>query len=110
MTFRGNKGPAGTGSNGNAGPISADTGLAIDPAAETYKKQIEVPFILKDHNCGGKGILSKMTLSIPAKGIIKLKQTWSLKLIKFAFSMGDFKIIATAAIICQKCINQIESG
>jgi hypothetical protein len=42
VTFRGNKGPAGTGSNGNAGPISADTGLAVDPAAETYKKQIEV--------------------------------------------------------------------
>jgi hypothetical protein len=42
VTFRGNKGPAGTGSNGNAGPISADTGLAIDPAAETYKKQIQV--------------------------------------------------------------------
>jgi hypothetical protein len=36
------QGPAGTGSNGNAGPISSDTGLAIDPAAETYKKQIEV--------------------------------------------------------------------
>ena len=37
---RGNKGPGQTGSNGNAGPISAETGLAIDPAAETYKKQI----------------------------------------------------------------------
>ena len=28
----------GTGSNGNAGPISG--GLPIDPAAETFKKQI----------------------------------------------------------------------
>lgn len=36
---RGNKGPGHTGSNGNAGPLSA-AGLAIDPAAETYKKQI----------------------------------------------------------------------
>lgn len=42
VTFRGNKGPEGTGSNGNAGPVSADTGLAVDPAAETYKKQIQV--------------------------------------------------------------------
>jgi len=38
VTFRGNRGPAGTGSNGNAGPISG--GLPIDPAAETFKKQI----------------------------------------------------------------------
>merc|ERR1719402_1114796 len=38
--FRGNKGPDGTGSNGNAGPVDQNTGLAIDPAAETYKKQI----------------------------------------------------------------------
>ena len=29
----------GTGSNGNAGPVNA-AGFAIDPAAETYKKQI----------------------------------------------------------------------
>merc|ERR1711971_1096409 len=36
---RGNKGPGLTGSNGNAGPVNA-AGLAIDPAAETYKKQI----------------------------------------------------------------------
>merc|ERR1712221_46379 len=36
---RGNKGPGLTGSNGNAGPINA-AGLAVDPAAETYKKQI----------------------------------------------------------------------
>ena len=28
-----------TGSNGNAGPVSAD-GLAVDPAAQTYLKQI----------------------------------------------------------------------
>jgi len=39
VTFRGNRGPAGTGSNGNAGPISG--GLPIDPAAETFKKQIQ---------------------------------------------------------------------
>merc|ERR1711922_37305 len=37
---RGNKGPGQTGSNGNAGPINA-AGQAYDPAAETYKKQIE---------------------------------------------------------------------
>lgn len=41
VTFRGNRGPAGTGSNGNAGPINQATGIAVDPAAETYKKQIE---------------------------------------------------------------------
>ena len=29
----------GTGSNGNAGPVNA-AGFAVDPAAETYKKQI----------------------------------------------------------------------
>jgi len=40
VQFRGNKGPGLTGSNGNAGPIS-EAGLPIDPAAETYKKQIE---------------------------------------------------------------------
>merc|ERR1712002_858614 len=39
VTNRGNKGSAGTGSNGNAGPVNA-AGFAIDPAAETYKKQI----------------------------------------------------------------------
>merc|ERR1712228_552110 len=39
VTFRGNRGPAGTESNGNAGPISG--GLPIDPAAETFKKQIQ---------------------------------------------------------------------
>ncbi len=36
---RGNQGPGLTGSNGNAGPISAQ-GLPIDPAAETYKRQV----------------------------------------------------------------------
>jgi len=36
---RGNQGPGFTGSNGNAGPVSA-AGLAYDPAAETYKQQI----------------------------------------------------------------------
>jgi hypothetical protein len=35
----GNQGPGLTGSNGNAGPISGE-GLPIDPAAETYKKQV----------------------------------------------------------------------
>ena len=40
MTFKGNKGPEGTGSNGNAGPVDQATGVAVDPAAETYKKQI----------------------------------------------------------------------
>merc|ERR1711899_151955 len=39
VTNRGNKGSAGTGSNGNAGPVNA-AGFAVDPAAETYKKQI----------------------------------------------------------------------
>jgi len=38
-TFRGNVGAKNTGSNGNAGPISAD-GLPVDPAAQTYLKQI----------------------------------------------------------------------
>ena len=36
---RGNQGPGLTGSNGNAGPINGE-GLPIDPAAETYKKQV----------------------------------------------------------------------
>ena len=40
VTFRGNKGHKGTGSNGNAGPIG-DNGLPVDPAAVTYLKQIE---------------------------------------------------------------------
>ena len=40
VSFRGNKGPGLTGSNGNAGPVN-EQGLPIDPAAETYKKQIE---------------------------------------------------------------------
>merc|ERR1712128_146554 len=39
VTARGNKGHSGTGSNGNAAPLNAQ-GLAYDPAAETYKKQI----------------------------------------------------------------------
>jgi len=38
-SFKGNKGPKNTGSNGNAGPIG-NKGQPIDPAAETYKKQI----------------------------------------------------------------------
>merc|ERR1712200_4684 len=38
---RGNVGPGQSGSNGNAGLINA-AGHAYDPAAETYKKQIEV--------------------------------------------------------------------
>ena len=40
VTFRGNLGPGYTGSNGNAGPVNA-AGQPIDPAAETYKRQIE---------------------------------------------------------------------
>ena len=39
-TFRGNQGPEHTGSNGNAGPVNA-AGQPVDPAAETYRKQIE---------------------------------------------------------------------
>lgn len=35
----GNQGPGQTGSNGNAGPVNS-AGLPIDPAAETYKKQV----------------------------------------------------------------------
>merc|ERR1711994_1054643 len=38
-TFRGTVGAKNTGSNGNAGPISAG-GLPVDPAAQTYLKQI----------------------------------------------------------------------
>jgi hypothetical protein len=38
VSFRGNQGAAGTGSNGNAGPLS-NTGFAVDPAAESLKKQ-----------------------------------------------------------------------
>ncbi len=60
VTFRGNKGHRGTGSNGNAGPIDSvnnisrllshsddqidfifQNGFAVDPAAVTYLKQIE---------------------------------------------------------------------
>merc|ERR1712014_535402 len=40
VSVRGNRGPGLTGSNGNAGPVNA-AGQAYDPAAETYKKQIE---------------------------------------------------------------------
>ncbi len=39
-SFRGNKGPGYTGSNGNAAPLGSD-GRAVDPAAITYLKQIE---------------------------------------------------------------------
>merc|ERR1719158_2224816 len=39
-TFRGNRGSPGTGSNGNAGPITANS-LPVDPAAVTFLKQIE---------------------------------------------------------------------
>merc|ERR1712018_775202 len=38
VTFRGNKGPKGTGSNGNAGPLSS-SGVAVDPAAVSLLKQ-----------------------------------------------------------------------
>ena len=40
MTFRGNKGPTGTGSNGNAGPLN-QAGFAVDPAAVSLLKQQE---------------------------------------------------------------------
>eukprot|EP00096_Caligus_rogercresseyi_P010413 TRINITY_DN3786_c0_g1_i2.p1 TRINITY_DN3786_c0_g1~~TRINITY_DN3786_c0_g1_i2.p1 ORF type:complete len:131 (-),score=21.84 TRINITY_DN3786_c0_g1_i2:99-491(-) len=40
VTFRNNQGPGQTGSNGNAAPIN-EQGVAIDPAAVTYLKQIE---------------------------------------------------------------------
>merc|ERR1712150_257726 len=40
VTQRGNKGPEGTGSNGNAGPIN-QAGLAVDPAAVSLLKQQE---------------------------------------------------------------------
>ena len=39
VSQRGNKGPSGTGSNGNAGPINQATGLAVDPAAVSLLKQ-----------------------------------------------------------------------
>ena len=39
VQHRGNQGPGQTGSNGNAGPVNS-AGLPIDPAAETYKKQV----------------------------------------------------------------------
>lgn len=40
VTFRGNKGSAGTGSNGNAGPVNQG-GFAVDPAAVSLLKQQE---------------------------------------------------------------------
>merc|ERR1739845_21384 len=40
VEHRGNVGAGLTGSNGNAAPLNAE-GQAYDPAAETYKKQIE---------------------------------------------------------------------
>jgi hypothetical protein len=39
VSFRGNKGPKGTGSNGNAAPVGAD-GRPVDPAVASYLKQI----------------------------------------------------------------------
>ena len=41
MGFRGNKGPAGTGSNGNAAPFDATSGLPVNPAEVSYRKQLE---------------------------------------------------------------------
>ena len=38
VSQRGNQGPRGTGSNGNAGPIN-QAGLAVDPAAVSLLKQ-----------------------------------------------------------------------
>ena len=42
MTFRGNVGAAGTGSNGNAGPLAytAAGAVPVDPAAESLKRQV----------------------------------------------------------------------
>ena len=40
VSQRGNQGPSGTGSNGNAGPIN-QAGLAVDPAAVSLLKQQE---------------------------------------------------------------------
>merc|ERR1719187_2471866 len=40
VEHKGNVGAGLTGSNGNAAPLNAE-GQAYDPAAETYKKQIE---------------------------------------------------------------------
>lgn len=37
--FSGNKGPSGTGSNGNAAPVS--NGLPVNPAEVSYRKQLE---------------------------------------------------------------------
>ena len=39
--FSGNRGPAGTGSNGNAAPFDADNGLPVNPAEVSYRKQLE---------------------------------------------------------------------
>lgn len=40
MSFKGNRGSAGTGSNGNAGPLN-QAGVAVDPAAVSLLKQQE---------------------------------------------------------------------
>ena len=40
VTHRGNKGPQGTGSNGNSGPLNS-VGQAVDPAAVSLLKQQE---------------------------------------------------------------------
>ena len=42
MTFRGNVGAPGTGSNGNAGPLAytAAGAVPVDPAAESLKRQV----------------------------------------------------------------------
>merc|ERR1712241_762100 len=37
--FSGNKGPSGTGSNGNAAPVT--NGLPVNPAEVSYRKQLE---------------------------------------------------------------------
>merc|ERR1739842_65054 len=39
VSFKGNRGATGTGSNGNAGPINQETGVAVDPAAVSLLKQ-----------------------------------------------------------------------
>ena len=53
VTFRGNKGGAGTGSNGNAGPIN-QAGVAVDPAAISLLKQQEEYIKWAERQVAGK--------------------------------------------------------
>ena len=52
VTFRGNVGAPGTGSNGNAGPLAytAAGAVPVDPAAESLKRQVrKIRIILVKH-------------------------------------------------------------